>query len=185
MTTTAYLGLGANLGDAPSTVKQAIACLTEHPDIHNLRAASLYQSHPVDAPGDNYCNTAVALTTQLPARALLALCQHLESQFHRTRTYRNAPRTLDIDILLYGTQCIEQEGLVIPHPRLVHRAFTLVPLIELDAHMEIPQAGPALAFLKKLYFSAQEAGLPPSYSSALPSETRHCLFQYIEKIQPL
>ncbi len=163
---TAYLGLGANLGLAQVTIEQAIARLALHPDIRHLRAASLYRTHPFEAQGDDYYNTVVAVDTALDAAALLALCQDIEHAFHRTRSYKNAPRTLDIDILLYGAHCIHKEGLTIPHPRLTDRAFALVPLIELDPHIEIPQKGPAIAFLKKLHFSVRAAGLPDRYDTA-------------------
>ncbi len=191
MTTIAYLGLGANLGQAELTVRQAIESFKKHPSIQNVQVASLYKTHPVDADGENYCNTVVAIETTLSPQALLILCQSIENAFHRTRSYRNAPRTLDIDILLYGVHCIEEDDLVIPHPRLTDRAFVLVPLLELNPHIEIPKAGPALVFLKKLHFSAKEAGLPSFCAPPLP-ENEHgttpanpSLFQYIEKISPL
>mgnify|MGYP003945702965 CR=1 FL=1 len=141
--TVAYLGLGANLGDARQTLKDAVVCLAQQHTITVLAKSSLYRTAPIDAGGDDYFNCAVKIETALPVRHLLALCHKIEHQFGRERPFRNAPRTLDLDILLYGDQSIDEPDLIVPHPRLIERAFALVPLIEIDAALIIPQHGRA------------------------------------------
>ena len=145
--TVAYLGLGANLGDARQTLKDAVVCLAQQHTIAVLAKSSLYRTAPIDAGGDDYLNCVVKLDTTLPVRHLLALCHKIEHHFGRERPFRNAPRTLDLDILLYGEQCIEEPDLIVPHPRLVERAFALVPLIEIAPQLIIPQHGRADTFL--------------------------------------
>ncbi len=145
--TVAYLGLGANLGDARQTLKDAVVCLAQQHTINVLARSSMYRTAPIDAGGDDYYNCVVKLETTLPVRHLLALCHRIEHQFGRERPFRNAPRTLDLDILLYGDRSIDEPDLIVPHPRLTERAFALVPLLELDAELIIPQHGRARAFL--------------------------------------
>ncbi|GAB3629190.1 2-amino-4-hydroxy-6-hydroxymethyldihydropteridinepyrophosphokinase [Pandoraea terrae] len=139
--TVAYIGLGANLGDARQSLKDAIVCLAQHAGITITGRSELYRSAPVDASGDDYLNCAVALDTTLSARQLLALCLSIEQHFGRERSYKNAPRTLDLDLLLYGEACIDEPDLVVPHPRLAGRAFVLLPLADLRADLEIPGIG--------------------------------------------
>lgn len=145
--TVAYLGLGANLGDARQTLKDAVVCLAQQATVTVLAKSSLYRTEPIDAGGGDYYNCVVKIDTTLALRQLLGLCQNVEHQFGRERPYRNAPRTLDIDILLYGQTRIAEPDLIVPHPRLTSRAFALVPLIELDAAIEIPACGRADTFL--------------------------------------
>jgi 2-amino-4-hydroxy-6-hydroxymethyldihydropteridine diphosphokinase len=145
--TVAYLGLGANLGDARQTLKDAVVCLAQQRTIAVLGKSSLYRTAPVDAVGDDYYNCVVKIDTTLTARELLALCHKVEHHFGRERPYRNAPRTLDLDILLYGDDAIDEPDLIVPHPRLTDRAFTLVPLVEIDPSLAIPARGRAATFL--------------------------------------
>ncbi|MGI4860302.1 MAG: 2-amino-4-hydroxy-6-hydroxymethyldihydropteridine diphosphokinase [Janthinobacterium lividum] len=145
--TVAYLGLGANLGDARQCLKDAVVSLAQRPGIIVLAKSSLYRTAPIDAEGDDFYNCVVAVGTLLPARQLLDLCLGVEHEFGRERPYRNAPRTLDIDILLYGDERIDEAHLTIPHPRLTERAFALVPLLELDADVMIPGMGRASRFV--------------------------------------
>ncbi|MGF7129785.1 2-amino-4-hydroxy-6-hydroxymethyldihydropteridine diphosphokinase [Paraburkholderia sp. EB58] len=145
--TVAYLGLGANLGDARQTLKDAVVCLAQQHTITVLAKSSLYRTAPIDAGGDDYYNCVVKLETTLPVRHLLALCHKIELHFGRERPFRNAPRTLDLDILLYGDHLIDEPDLIVPHPRLTERAFALVPLTELDPDLTIPLHGRADAFL--------------------------------------
>ncbi len=145
--TVAYLGLGANLGDACQTLKDAVVCLAQQHAITVLAKSSLYRTAPVDAGGDDFYNCVVKVETALPVRHLLALCHKIEHHFGRERSFRNAPRTLDLDILLYGEHCIDEPDLTVPHPRLTARAFALVPIIEIDPALIIPQHGRADAFL--------------------------------------
>jgi 2-amino-4-hydroxy-6-hydroxymethyldihydropteridine diphosphokinase len=145
--TVAYLGLGANLGDARQVLKDAVVCLAQQHTISVLAKSSLYRTAPIDAGGDDYFNCVVKVDTTLPVRHLLALCHKIEHQFGRERPFRNAPRTLDLDILLFGDQSIDEPDLIVPHPRLAERAFALVPLVEIDAALIIPQHGRADALL--------------------------------------
>lgn len=148
--TLAYLGLGANLGDARQTLKDAVVCLAQQHTITVLGKSSFYRTAPIAADGGDYFNCVVALKTALSAPQLLALCHTIEHHFGRERSYRNAPRTLDLDILLYGEDTVDAEHLTIPHPRLVERAFTLVPLLELNADIVIPGYGRADAYLPRV-----------------------------------
>ncbi|WP_322010070.1 2-amino-4-hydroxy-6-hydroxymethyldihydropteridine diphosphokinase [Paraburkholderia sp. J12] len=145
--TVAWLGIGANLGDARQTLKDAVVCLAQQHTLTVLAKSSLYRSAPIDAGGDDYLNCVVKLETPLSAHELLALCQRVEHHFGRERPFHNAPRTLDIDILLYGDAVIDEPDLSVPHPRMTGRAFVLVPAVEIEADLEIPGRGPASAFL--------------------------------------
>lgn len=131
--TTAYLGLGSNLGDRAAHLRRAAAAL--HLLDPSLRVSSLYESSAVGGPEgqDPYLNCVVELRTDLEPRELLAVAGRLESEAGRIRTVRNGPRTLDVDVLLYDDVAIEEEDLVIPHPRMTERPFVLGPLEELDA----------------------------------------------------
>lgn len=138
----AYVGIGANLGDARAAVTDALARLDRLPSTRLLRASSLYRSAPIDSSGDDYLNAAACLDTGLDAHALLAALLGIEQAHGRERPYRNAPRTLDLDLLLYGDQVIEDAPvLVVPHPRLHQRAFTLAPLAEIAPGLAIPGHG--------------------------------------------
>ena len=129
--TTAYIGLGANLGDAPGTLGAAVASVAALPGTKLLRGSSLYRSAPVDATGPDYYNAVVAVRTSLAPRDLLTALQAIEAGAGRERPYRNAPRTLDLDILLFGGHVIDTPTLTVPHPRLRERAFVLLPLAEI------------------------------------------------------
>ncbi|MEM5312171.1 2-amino-4-hydroxy-6-hydroxymethyldihydropteridine diphosphokinase [Paraburkholderia sp. JHI869] len=145
--TVAWLGVGANLGDARQTLKDAVVCLAQQHTLTVVAKSSLYRTAPIDAGGDDYFNCVVKIETSLDVHALLALCQRVEHHFGRERPFRNAPRTLDIDILLFGDYTIGEPDLVVPHPRMTGRAFALVPLVEIDPELVIPGQGPASAFL--------------------------------------
>lgn len=145
--TVAYLGLGANLGDARQSLKDAVVCLAQQHAITVLAKSSLYRTAPIDAGGDDYYNLVVKLETSMSAACLLALCHRIEHHFGRDRPFRNAPRTLDLDIVLYGDARVDEPDLVIPHPRAFERAFVLVPLVEIDPDISIPGHGRADALL--------------------------------------
>jgi 2-amino-4-hydroxy-6-hydroxymethyldihydropteridine diphosphokinase len=134
----AYIGLGANLGNPVQAVRDAIAQLGRLPGTSLLRSSSLYASAPVDASGDDYINAVALIDTALSPLDLLKELQQIEQVFGRERPFRNAPRTLDLDLLLYGEQCIDEPGLHVPHPRMRGRAFVLLPLLELDPALVIP-----------------------------------------------
>jgi 2-amino-4-hydroxy-6-hydroxymethyldihydropteridine diphosphokinase len=128
---TAYIALGANLGDAQHQVQQALTALGQMPGTVLAQHSALYRTAPVDATGPDYINAVAEVHTTLTAPALLDALQALEQAAGRQRPYRNAPRTLDLDILLYGTARIDSERLTIPHPRMQERAFVLVPLADI------------------------------------------------------
>lgn len=128
---TAYIALGANLGDAQQQVQQALAALRQLPGTVLAQHSALYRTAPVDATGPDYINAVAEVHTTLTAPALLDALQAIEQAAGRQRPYRNAPRTLDLDIVLYGTACIDSERLTVPHPRMNERAFVLVPLAEI------------------------------------------------------
>ena len=132
VTVTAYVGVGANLGDVRTAVRNATLAIANLQGVTHMTPSSLYGSAPVDADGADYVNAVVRIQTTLSPHQLLAALQGLEHGAGRTRHYRNAPRTLDLDILLYGQETIQTPDLVIPHPRMWERAFVLAPLAELD-----------------------------------------------------
>lgn len=108
--------------------------------------SSLYRSAPFEAAGDDYVNAVVEIQTELGALPLLHYLQELELAFGRERPYRNAPRTLDLDLLLYGDEQISTASLTVPHPRMTERAFVLLPLLQIDPLVEIPGLGSAQEF---------------------------------------
>jgi 2-amino-4-hydroxy-6-hydroxymethyldihydropteridine diphosphokinase len=138
----AYVGLGANLGDARAAVCAAAAALGRLPGTTLAALSGLYRSAPVDAGGPDFINAVAALDTRLGAEALLDALQALEQQHGRERPYRNAPRTLDLDLLLHGDQRLDTPRLTLPHPRLHLRAFVLLPLLELAPGLAAPGLGP-------------------------------------------
>ena len=132
---TAYVGVGANLGDAQAAVRIATSAIANLPGIGEVISSSLYGSAPVDAGGSDYVNAVLRVQTTLSAQQLLAALQDIEQGAGRTRSYRNAPRTLDLDVLLYGDETINTPDLTIPHPRMWERAFVLTPLAEIDPYL--------------------------------------------------
>jgi len=128
---TACVALGANLGDAAATLREALNRLDHTPGIRLLKASSLYRTAPIDSSGPDYLNAVAEVSTTLTAPDLLAALQTIETAHGRERPYRNAPRTLDLDLLLYGDARIESPHLTVPHPRMGERAFVLVPLREI------------------------------------------------------
>ncbi|MDR0458565.1 MAG: 2-amino-4-hydroxy-6-hydroxymethyldihydropteridine diphosphokinase [Burkholderiaceae bacterium] len=136
---TAYIGLGANLGDARGAVQTALDALGKLPGSRVAAASPLYRSAPIDASGPDYVNAAAALETRLSAPDLLAALHAIEDVAGRQRPYRNAPRTLDLDLLLYGDARIQSARLTVPHPRLRERAFALRPLADIAPGLVAPQ----------------------------------------------
>ena len=156
---TAFIGLGANLGDPPRTLAQALQALATLADSELVRSSRIYRSAPVDAGGPDYFNAVAEVRTRLTAPELLRALQSLEQAAGRERPYRNAPRTLDLDLLLYGDGRIASEALTVPHPRLRERAFVLLPLAELAPERVAPRDLQAVA-------GQRIAPLPPASSSA-------------------
>lgn len=139
MHTLAYIGLGANLGDAATSVKLAAQELASASGIQQLTLSPLYSSAPVESSGPDYVNAVAALHTTLSARQLLTLLQSLEQQHGRERPWHNAPRTLDLDLLLFGRANIAEPDLTVPHPRMHLRAFVLRPLADLAPTLQLAQ----------------------------------------------
>ena len=128
---TAYLALGANLGDAQAAVREAMDAIDALPGTRVVRRSSLYRTAPMESSGPDYINAVLEAVTTLSAPDLLQELQAVELRAGRQRPYRNAPRTLDLDILLFGEARVHSDALTIPHPRMQERAFVLVPLGEI------------------------------------------------------
>ena len=126
----AYVGLGANLGDPQAMLRWALDTLAHTPGVRLVQASALYRSAPVDANGPDFINAVAKIATTLNAMALLSALQAIENTAGRERPYRNAPRTLDLDLLLYGDARIDSPTLTVPHPRMRERAFVLLPMKE-------------------------------------------------------
>jgi 2-amino-4-hydroxy-6-hydroxymethyldihydropteridine diphosphokinase len=141
----AYVGLGANLGDAAGAVREAIRRIADLPHTTVTRQSCLYRTAPVEADGPDFVNAVAEISTRLTAPELLARLQALEHAAGRERPYRNAPRTLDLDLLLYGSARIDSAVLQVPHPRMSQRAFVLVPLAEIAPHLVAPEHLAAVA----------------------------------------
>ena len=146
-TVIAYIGIGSNMNDPVLQVAQALRELEELPHTRLVRSSSFYETEPIGFAGQSrFVNAVAAIDTALAPRELLEGLLEIERRHGRVRSVKNGPRTLDLDILLYGHRVMEEEGLVVPHPRLHERAFVLEPLLEVDAQCEIPGLGPAARF---------------------------------------
>lgn len=139
MSACAYIGLGANLGQARETVERALDALEHTPGIDSLVSAPLYGSDPVDATGPTFVNTVAEVRTHLEPLALLDALQAIEQACGRERPYRNAPRTLDLDLLWYEGATMDTARLTLPHPRMHERAFVLKPLSDLNPGLTLNQ----------------------------------------------
>jgi len=149
-TAIAYIGIGSNVGEPQVQVGRALRELEGLPDTRLIRYSSLYETEPVglrDQPG--FINAVAIVDTALSPRALLDGLLDIEQRHGRVRTVKNGPRTLDLDILLYGNVRVHEDGLTIPHPRMHERGFVLEPLLEVDADCEIPGLGGAAQFRKQ------------------------------------
>ena len=150
----AFVGLGSNLGEREVTLRAAVKRLRALPETEVLNVSSFRDTEPVgytDQP--RFLNAAVELETALTARALLGALLDLERAFGRDRSAGPAmgPRTLDLDLLLYGDETIDEPLLTVPHPRLHERRFVLEPLAELDPGLEIPGQGPVQTLVAQLH----------------------------------
>ena len=140
-----FIGLGANLGDREASLRAAVAALHALPGTRVQRVSALYRSAPVAAGGPDYFNAVAELTTTLAPRPLLHALQAIELAAGRERPYRNAPRTLDLDILWFGNRVLATPELMVPHPRIGERAFVLRPLADLAPERVAPAALQAVA----------------------------------------
>ena len=146
-TVRAWIGLGANLGDARRTLAEALAEIARIERTRLLRVSSLYRSAPVDAEGPDFLNAAALVETTLGPEALLDALQAIERAHGRERSHRNAPRTLDLDLLAFGDRVQQGPRLTLPHPRLHLRAFVLAPLAELAPGLRLPGLPPVETLL--------------------------------------
>ena len=138
MTVTAYLGLGANLGDRLANMREAVRLLEAHGSCRVTARSPVYETKPIgieDQP--DFLNAVIAIETSLGPEALLDLCKSIENRLGRVRTNKWGPRVIDLDILLCGEAVVQQEGLTIPHPEAVNRAFVLVPLADIAPEIEV------------------------------------------------
>jgi 2-amino-4-hydroxy-6-hydroxymethyldihydropteridine diphosphokinase len=147
---TAYIGLGSNLGETSATLHSALAALGRLPRTELVTRSRLYRSAPVDAAGPDYLNAVAALCTRLDAFELLAQLQSIEHAHGRQRPFRNAPRSLDLDLLLYADQVIDTPALRVPHPRMHERAFVLRPLADIAPQLVIPGRGSVADLLQSV-----------------------------------
>ncbi len=138
----AYIGLGANLGDADGALADALRRLAALPSTRLVARSAVYRTAPIDSSGPDYRNAVAELDTALPPLELLHALQAIEQAHGRERPYRNAPRTLDLDLLLHGDLVVDSPELTLPHPRLHERAFVLVPLLEIAPDAGHPTLGP-------------------------------------------
>jgi 2-amino-4-hydroxy-6-hydroxymethyldihydropteridine diphosphokinase len=147
-----YIGLGANLGDREGTIREALRLLEAGGDVEIEAVSSLRETDPVgyeDQP--RFLNGAAAIRTELRPRAVLERLQDVEARLGRDRSGpRFGPRTIDLDLLLYGGETVDEPGLQVPHPRLAERRFVLEPLAELDDGLEVPGRGSIRALLAGL-----------------------------------
>lgn len=152
----AYIGLGANLGDREGTIARALELLAAHPGVELLEVSRLRETEPwgfVDQPA--FLNGAAAVRTSLSAVELLGALLEVERELGRTRDGpRYGPRTIDLDLLLYGKRVVDEPGLAVPHPHLHERAFALEPLLELDPELTVPGRGRVADLLAALHSGA-------------------------------
>jgi 2-amino-4-hydroxy-6-hydroxymethyldihydropteridine diphosphokinase len=149
---TAYVGIGSNLGERDVTIRDALGLIAADPEIEVEEVSTIRETDPVgmvDQP--RFLNGAIRLTTELAPRQLLERLLAVEEQLGRVRSgERYGPRTIDLDLLLYGDELVDEPGLRVPHPRLAERRFVLEPLAELDPGLVVPGLGPVQALLSKL-----------------------------------
>ncbi|MBM6929381.1 2-amino-4-hydroxy-6-hydroxymethyldihydropteridine diphosphokinase [Parasutterella secunda] len=149
MESIAFIALGANLGEAKKALSDAIQRIDSQEGICVLNRSSFYKTEPIDSSGPDYVNAVIKVQTKLSPEELLQTLLTIEKEFGRERPVgiHNAPRTMDLDLLLYGNQTSHTDFLTLPHPRMHERAFVLVPLCEIDAEVHIPGKGLAKEFL--------------------------------------
>ena len=150
--TRAYVGLGSNMGDRERMLWSAVHMLAFSPEVEVVAVSSIRETDPVGlADQPRFLNAAVALDTELEPRALLELLMAVERELGRTRDGpRFGPRTIDLDLLLYGDEVVDEPGLTVPHPRLHERRFVLEPLAELDDELTVPEKGAVQALLARV-----------------------------------
>jgi 2-amino-4-hydroxy-6-hydroxymethyldihydropteridine diphosphokinase len=148
----AVISLGSNVGDRLANLQGAVDALADTPDVHVVTVSSVYETDPVDAPegSPDFLNAILLADTTLSVTTLLDRAQAVEAAFGRERAEANAPRTLDVDLIVVGDRLSDTEELVLPHPRAHERAFVLVPWLEIDEHAQIPGKGKITDLLSDL-----------------------------------
>jgi 2-amino-4-hydroxy-6-hydroxymethyldihydropteridine diphosphokinase len=147
----AYVGLGSNLGEREATIRRGLDLLASDPGVELAAVSTLRDTDPVGhADQPRFLNGAAAVETTLSARELLSLLLAVERELgrDRSREVRFGPRTIDLDLLLYGDEVVDEPGLTVPHPRLAERAFVLEPLDELDPGLVLPDGRPVRDLLR-------------------------------------
>ncbi len=135
----AYLGLGSNIGDRDANLRKAMSMLESSGELRIIRRSSVYQTRPVGySEQPDFLNMVIKVKSSLKARELLRLCLGVEERMMRKRGIRWGPRIIDIDLLLYDNLVLEDSELTLPHPEMTHRAFVLVPLLEIEPELVMP-----------------------------------------------
>lgn len=154
-TVTAFIALGSNLGDPPAQIRSALRALGALPATRLVRYSSLYRNPPVGfREQPDFVNAVAMVETALAPHALLEELLAIERAHGRVREFRDSPRTLDLDLVLYGDLTLREPGLVIPHPRMLERAFVLLPLAEIAPEALVPGAGRIADLLGRVDASA-------------------------------
>ena len=146
--TTAYIGLGSNLGDRLAYLRKAVSALAAR-GLEVTAASSVYESDALGPPQPVYLNAVVSVSTSEPPRELLSALKAVEHDLGRHHTERWGPREIDLDLLLYGDELIDEPGLTVPHPEMTKRSFVLLPLLEIAPDLDLPSGEPASAFLER------------------------------------
>ena len=148
----AYVALGANLGQALQALKEAVDRINNEDEITVIKTSSFYKTVPIDSTGPDYINAVIEIQTELTDEQLLERLLEIEKDFGRVRPagIHNAPRTMDLDLLLFEDEVKQSEFLTLPHPRMHERAFVLVPLCEISPEVVIPGKGVAKDYLKSV-----------------------------------
>ena len=147
MTTSAYLGLGSNLGDRLEHLREAVRLLNTEPAVEVVRSSRVYETEPIGPPQPAFLNAVIEIRSDGTARELLDACRRVEDALGRVRAERWGPRTIDVDVLTFDEQTIDEPDLVVPHPRMHERGFVLLPLGELETDPMLP-GGRRLASLR-------------------------------------
>jgi 2-amino-4-hydroxy-6-hydroxymethyldihydropteridine diphosphokinase len=148
----AVLSLGSNVGDRPTNLQGAVDALADTPEVYVVAVSSVYETTPFEGAPDgspDFLNAVLLVDTTLSVNMLLDRAQAVEAAFGRERGDKNAPRTLDVDLIVVGDRRADEEDLSLPHPRAAERAFVLVPWHEVEPEAEIPGAGPIVELLEK------------------------------------
>lgn len=152
-----YVGLGSNLGDRWEYLRGALAAMASH-GLEVVAVSSAYETDPLGPPQPEYLNAVAEVSASLPARELLEALKGIEAALGRRHTERWGPREIDLDLLLYGDEVIDEPGLSVPHPELTKRSFVLVPLLEIAPDLDLPSGEPASAFCERNPAGIRSAG---------------------------